>query len=275
MAQAMGFYTDTTVCIGCKACQVACHQWNGLPAALAEQPTATTPGQSLPMTGASYDNTGAFSDVHWRHVKFIEQSDRPDRSDLRWLMMSDVCKHCVNAPCLEVCPTGAILRTEFDSVYIQQSVCNGCRACVSACPFGVIHMGGTENDGQGTAKKCTLCYDRLQNGLQPACATACPTESIQFGPLEVLKSRARSRVAELREAGTKRAYLYGADENILGGLNAFYLLLDTPEVYGLPRNPKLPSRSVRASSLVSIGSALLMGLAALLTFRRRGKEPAS
>jgi formate dehydrogenase iron-sulfur subunit len=272
MAQAMGFYTDTTVCIGCKACQVACHQWNGLPAELAEQPTATTSGKSLPITGNSYDNTGSFSDVHWRHVKFIEQSTRPDRSDLRWLMMSDVCKHCVNAPCLEVCPTGAIIRTEFDSVYIQQAACNGCRACVSACPFGVIHMGGAENAGQGTAKKCTLCYDRLQNGLQPACATACPTESIQFGPIEDLKKRAQQRVADLKASGQTKAQLYGADERILGGLNSFYLLVDEPETYGLPRSPKLPSRSVRGASLFSIGSTILLGLAALLSCRRRGEE---
>jgi formate dehydrogenase iron-sulfur subunit len=187
-------------------------------------------------------------------------------------MMSDVCKHCVNAPCLEVCPTGAIIRTEFDSVYIQQSACNGCRACVSACPFGVIHMGGTENTGQGTAKKCTLCYDRLQNGLQPACATVCPTASIQFGPIEDLKKRAQQRVADLKPTGQTKAQLYGADERILGGLNSFYLLVDEPETYGLPRHPQLPSRSVRASSLFSIGSAILLGLAALLSYRRRGEE---
>jgi formate dehydrogenase iron-sulfur subunit len=272
MIQAMGFYTDTTVCIGCKACQVACHQWNGLPAALAEQPTATSSGKSLPLTGNSYDNTGAFSEVNWRHVKFVEQSTRPDRSDLSWLMMSDVCKHCVNAPCLESCPTGAIIRTEFDSVYIQQAVCNGCRACVSACPFGVIHMGGSENQGQGTAKKCTLCYDRLQHGLQPACATACPTESIQFGPIEELKKRAAQRVATLQAAGQTKAQLYGADEKILGGLNAFYLLVDAPETYGLPQQPKLPSRSVRPSALLSIGSAILVALGALISFRRRGEQ---
>jgi formate dehydrogenase iron-sulfur subunit len=272
MIQAMGFYTDTTVCIGCKACQVACHQWNGLPAELAEQPSATSVGKSRPLTGDSYDNTGAFSDVNWRHVKFIEQSTRPDRSDLSWLMMSDVCKHCVNAPCLEVCPTGAIIRTEFDSVYIQPSVCNGCRACVSACPFGVIHMGGTENAGQGTAKKCTLCYDRLQNGLQPACAAACPTASIQFGPIDELKRRAEQRVATLQATGQTKARLYGADEHILGGLNAFYLLVDEPETYGLPRHPLLPSRAVRPASLLSIGSAILMALGALIAFRRRGEK---
>lgn len=274
MAQAMGFYTDTTVCIGCKACQVACHQWNDLPAELAQQPGDGQPGKPRPLTGESYDNTGSLSDVNWRHVKFIEKSTKPDRSDLTWLMMSDVCKHCVNAPCLEVCPTGAIIRTEFDSVYIQQDVCNGCRDCMAACPFGVIHMGGTENAGKGTAKKCTLCYDRLQNGLQPACSTACPTASIQFGPIEDLKVRAQQRVETLKAQGFQNAQLYGADENILGGLNAFYLLVDRPETYGLPANPKLPSRSVLPSSLWSIGSALALGVAALVSFRRRRMEGA-
>lgn len=272
MAQAMGFYTDTTVCIGCKACQVACHQWNDLPAELAEQPGENSFGTTRPITGVSYDNTGSFSDVNWRHVKFIEKSDQPDRSDLRWMMMSDVCKHCVNAPCLEVCPTGAIIRTEFDSVYIQQEVCNGCRDCIAACPFGVIHVAGPENEGKGTAKKCTLCYDRLQNGLQPACAKACPTESIQFGPIEELRVRAQQRVEDLKTQGFQNAQLYGADETILGGLNAFYLLVDRPETYGLPANPKLPSRTVLPSSLWSIGSAIAVGIAALVSFRRRRME---
>lgn len=278
---AMGFYTDTSVCIGCKACQVACHQWNDLPAELAEQPAENSPGHPRPLTGMSYDNTGSLSDLNWRHVKFIEKSDwngslsyDPTKTDgsrdnLQWLMMSDVCKHCVNAPCLDVCPTGAIMRTEFDSVYIQGNVCNGCRDCVSACPFGVIHMGGPENEGRGTAKKCTLCYDRMQNGLTPACAQACPTASIQFGPIDELKQRAEARLNQLHQQGFQQAQLYGADDKILGGLNAFYLLMDEPPVYGLPTNPKLPSRSVLPSSIFSIGSAIAMGLAALFSFRVR------
>ncbi len=281
MAQAVGFYTDTTVCIGCKACQVACHQWNDLPAELAEQPTsADHPGQTRPLTGQSYDNTGSLSAVNWRHVKFIEKSQLntgavsynqldEGRDNLQWLMMSDVCKHCVRAPCLEVCPTGAIIRTEFDSVYIQEPVCNGCRACVAACPFGVIHMAGPENEGKGTAKKCTLCYDRLQNGLAPACAQACPTASIQFGPIDELRARAEQRLAQLHAQGISNARLYGHDDTVLGGLNAFYLLLDEPEVYGLPSNPKLPSQSVLPSSIWSIGSAILMGIAGLVSFRKR------
>jgi formate dehydrogenase iron-sulfur subunit len=269
MAQVpVGFYTDTSVCIGCKACQVACHQWNDLPADLAEQPTENTTGKARPLTGDSYDNTGSLSANNWRHVKFIEQFN-PERTETAWLMMSDVCKHCVNAPCLEVCPTGAIIRTEFDTVYIQEPVCNGCRDCVSACPFGVIHMSGNANIGKGTAKKCTLCYDRLQNNLVPACAQACPTESIQFGPIDELKKRAESRLQQLQSDGYTKAQLYGADDKILGGLNSFYLLMDKPETYGLPSNPKLPSRSVLPSSLLSVGGAIVMGLAALFSFRVR------
>src|SRR5437667_8111037 len=193
MPDPVGFYTDTTICIGCKACQVACHQWNDLPA-------ERGPGRyELPvLSGNSYDNTRSLSDVNWRHVKFIEQfsTDR-NRTQSAWLMMSDVCKHCVNAPCLEVCPTGAILRTEFDTVYINGPACNGCRDCVSACPFGVIHMSSR----QGTAQKCTFCYDRLQQGMPPACAQACPTQSINFGPLKQLQKEAEKRVERLHKQG--------------------------------------------------------------------------
>jgi len=269
MAQVpVGFYTDTSVCIGCKACQVACHQWNALPSDLAEQPGDGEVGRANPLTGASYDNTGSLTANNWRHVKFIEQFNE-NRTEAAWLMMSDVCKHCVNAPCLEVCPTGAIIRTEFDTVYIQENTCNGCRDCIAACPFGVIHLAGPENEGKGTAKKCTLCYDRLQNSLVPACAQACPTESIQFGPIEELKVRAEARVQQLQGEGFSKAHLYGANADILGGLNSFYLLLDEPEVYGLPSNPKVPSTTVPPSSGFSIFTALLMALAALFSFRLR------
>jgi formate dehydrogenase iron-sulfur subunit len=262
----VGFFTDTTVCIGCKACQVACHQWNELPAQ--KGPSAT----SLPLlSGNSYDNTGSLSDVNWRHVKFIEQfSPDPNRTQAAWLMMSDVCKHCSGAPCLEVCPTGAILRTEFDSVYINEPACNGCRDCISACPFGVIHVSETKK----VAQKCTFCYDRLKNDLTPACAQACPTQSIRFGPLTELKQKAQERLAHLRRQGVDQAQLYGADDKILGGLNAFYLLVDKPETYGLPSNPKLPSRSVPHSAFWSILTACLTALGLLFCFRRRAANGA-
>jgi formate dehydrogenase iron-sulfur subunit len=263
MPEAMGFYTDTTVCIGCKACQVACHQWNDLPA-------QKGPGRrELPLlSGNSYDNTGSLSDVNWRHVKFIEQfSTDPNRSEAAWLMMSDVCKHCVNAPCLEVCPTGAILRTEFDTVYINEPACNGCRDCITACPFGVIHMSTDPN--KLVAQKCTFCYDRLQHNKPPACAQACPTQSIRFGPIRELKVAAKARVEQLKKQGVAKAQLYGADESVLGGLNAFYLLVDKPETYGLPSNPKVPSRNVPISSFWGLITATVTALGMLFAFRDR------
>ncbi len=264
MSQPVGFFTDTTLCIGCKACEVACHQWNALPA---------RDGGKVALTGDSYDNTGSFSELDWRHVKFVEQfSD--DRSRARWLMMSDVCKHCVNAPCLEVCPTGAIVRTEFDTVYIQEPACNGCRDCIAACPFGVIHVSAESH----IARKCTFCYDRLQSGLAPACAQACPTRSIQFGPLDQLRSDAARRVETLHGQGQTDAYLYGADDKILGGLNSFYLLLDEPKVYGLPdpSAARVPSRSVWPSSLKAVGASLALAAGVLASFvRRRGRVAAA
>jgi len=257
-SEPMGFYTDTTVCIGCKACEVACKEWNGL---------SSTMGGANTLSGDSYDNTRHLDGEHWRHVKFIEQfdSDTSAGRQGRWLMMSDVCKHCVQAGCLEVCPTGAIIRTEFDTVVIQSDVCNGCRACIAACPFGVIEI----NPINDTAMKCTLCYDRMQAGLTPACAQACPTASIQFGPIAELRERAQTRLDTLVQGGEQRAHLYGADDSILGGLNSFYLLVDEPEVYGLPKNPKLPSDNVVPGSLLSTAGAVALGALGVLGFRKR------
>ncbi len=239
-----GFFTDTSVCIGCKACEVACKEWNGLP--------DPEPGDLL-LTGMSYDNTGALGANAWRHVAFIEQ-ERPllaagdgdasgdeDGGQTRWLMASDVCKHCTHAACLDVCPTGALVRTEFATVIVQHDICNGCAYCVSACPFGVIDR----REGDGRAWKCTMCYDRLRGDLEPACATACPTDSIQFGPLDELRAIAQTRLDDLHEAGVTEARLYGADPGDgIGGAGAFFLLLDEPEVYGLPPDPVVTTRDL-------------------------------
>ena len=283
----VGFFTDTSICIGCKACEVACKEWNEVP------------DDGFNLLGMSMDNTGMLGANTWRHVAFIEQPrrlgnqdggvaglpvgptstgqtagqvaeqmrrakrgggelgtspwapeapstrnvDRPpaaegaERMDFRWLMMSDVCKHCTHAGCLDVCPTGALFRTEFGTVVVQQDVCNGCGYCVSACPFGVIDR----RDGDGRAKKCTLCYDRLKDGQEPACAKACPTRSIQFGSLDELRDRARGRVEQLHDAGVTEARLYGEDpDDGVGGCGAFFLILDEPHVYGLPDDPVVP-----------------------------------
>ncbi len=260
-----GFFTDTSLCIGCKACEVACKEWNALPA------------DHLKLTGMSYDNTGALTASSWRHVTFVEkigdaEGERPTilkPYQSNWLMMSDVCKHCGKAGCLEACPTGALFRTEFGTVVVQQDICNGCAYCVPACPFGVIEL----NIHDGKAHKCTLCYDRLKGGLEPACAKTCPTNSIQFGEVAELRERARRRVRHLHDLGVREAYLYGVpgSPGSTGGieeLRAFFLLLDRPEVYNLPIAPKLPSRRIRTSLASGAATLVGIGLAAALIFAR-------
>jgi formate dehydrogenase iron-sulfur subunit len=268
MTSTLGFFTDTTLCIGCKACEVACKQWNQLPE------------DGLRLTGMSYDNTAALGASTWRHVTFVEQPVTPvgpvehdgqaGGGRIAWKMMSDVCKHCERAGCLEACPTGAILRTEHGSIYIQPDVCNGCGYCVPACPFGVV----ARRDDDGRAWKCTLCYDRLQGRLEPACAKACPTDSIEFGPLDELRAKARRRAGVLRERGVD-ARLYGEDAGAqpgTGGLHAFFLLTDEPEVYNLPSAPAVPTLGAGRSWLAAAAGALgLFALAAAsLLLERRG-----
>ena len=257
-----GFFTDTSVCIGCKACEVACKEWNAIP-----------PDGNLDLLGSSYDNTGSLGASTWRHVKFIEQpkslvtvvpaavpvdlgmptallpgADGARRQDFRWLMESDVCKHCTYAACLDVCPTGSLFRTEFGTVVVQEDICNGCGYCVPACPFGVIdrRIGDRATvQNVGIAQKCTLCYDRIGEGLQPACATACPTQSIVYGDVDELRERAQARVDVLHAAGVHDAMLYGeSDADGVGGLGAFFLLLDEPEVYGLPPDPIVTTKDL-------------------------------
>jgi formate dehydrogenase iron-sulfur subunit len=288
-AQRMGFFTDTTVCIGCKACEVACKQWNDLPA----------DGGEL-RAGGSYDHTRELSGSTWRHVRFVERlAPSPeleaearaalDRGDVghrpslpanggggqdvdlvgwaeadgdvpdidRWLFQSDVCKHCTNAGCLDACPTGAIIRTEFETVLIQADVCNGCGYCIPACPFGVVDRDPVD----GRAGKCTLCYDRLEDGLEPACAKSCPTDSIQFGAYDELVERAGARVLQLHERGLEDAYLYGAGdppgEELAGGLGAFFLLTEPPERYGLPAQAESPiQENVVPATLAAVAAGL-------------------
>ncbi|MBR7825569.1 4Fe-4S dicluster domain-containing protein [Actinospica sp. MGRD01-02] len=289
----VGFFTDTSVCIGCKACEVACKEWNAIPE------------DGIDLTGMSYDNTQSLGASTWRHVAFIEQNvvaaslpsaqdhsdvdvfalasgtepgtvgatepgDGAERDGVRWLMSSDVCKHCTHAACLDVCPTGALVRTEYGTVVVQQDVCNGCGYCVPACPYGVID----QRKDDGRVFKCTMCYDRLGDGLEPACAKACPTESIQFGPLEELRERAAERVEQLHRRGVTSARLYGHEpDDGVGGDGAFFLLLDEPEVYGLPPDPVVTTRDLpemwRHAAYAALG---LVGAAAAVFLPLPGRR---
>jgi formate dehydrogenase iron-sulfur subunit len=331
-ARRMGFFTDTTVCIGCKACEVACKQWNDLPADDAEF-----------RRGGSYDHTGELSASTWRHVRFVEllepspelraeaqralragaggripslpadggdlpspealaqagagvrAEEIPDLVALAeqagagaggvdvaaavarmgdWVFMSDVCKHCTNAGCLDACPTGALVRTEYETVVLQPDVCNGCGYCVPACPFGVVDRDRVD----GRAAKCTLCYDRLEDGLEPACAKACPTDSIQFGPHDELVEIAGRRVAELRRRGIDGAYLYGAgdepDDELAGGLGAFFLLSEPPERYGLPAHADSPiQENVVPATVAAVTAGVLAAAGAAAAFVTARRAP--
>ncbi|QNF94075.1 4Fe-4S dicluster domain-containing protein [Janibacter sp. YB324] len=363
-----GFFTDTSICIGCKACEVACKEWNGIPL------------DGLAITGNSYDNTGDLGASTWRHVAFVEQSrerieaaresgqrlvdlgmpavgeptspvveERAPASlettapppagygtlpapieghgpaltdmlatlregagappqgpggveggggpgsrgsgpggprtstnggmvgampDFRWLMSSDVCKHCTHAGCLDVCPTGALFRSEHGTVVVQADICNGCGYCVGACPFGVIERRTDASvsvraddhvPNVGVAQKCTLCYDRLSHDQTPACAQTCPTTSIKFGTHDDMVATAKERVAQLHEQGFTEARLYGANEHDgVGGTGSVFLLLDEPEVYGLPPDPEAPTKRLpemfRAAGVAGLG---LLGAVAI------------
>jgi formate dehydrogenase iron-sulfur subunit len=315
-AQRMGFFTDTTVCIGCKACEVACKQWNDLP----------SDGGSF-RRGGSYDNTGSPGATTWRHVRFVEllepspvmreeaeralamggggqvpnipasalagpaggvtEDEMPDLVTMaqtdaavdvaaavadmsRWVFMSDVCKHCTNAGCMDACPTGALIRTEFETVVLQPDVCNGCGYCIPSCPFGVVDRSHED----GRASKCTLCYDRLEDGLEPACAKACPTDSIQFGPYDELVDIAQRRVVTLQDRGLTGAYLYGAGDapgaQLAGGLGAFFLLTEPPERYGLPAEADSPiQENVIPATIAAVSAGMLAAAAVAVAFRIR------
>ncbi|MDI3329579.1 MAG: 4Fe-4S dicluster domain-containing protein [Micrococcus sp.] len=368
-----GFFTDTSICIGCKACEVACKEWNRNPV-----------DSNYELSNSSFDNSEGLGADTWRHVAFIEQ-DRsrieaaresgralvslgmpqirnadvpttageaittaitgaapgplsaaavppasglppapelgdldvlsslgggptrpedaravdttpPDTPEFRWLMSSDVCKHCTNAGCLDVCPTGALFRTEHGTVVVQDDVCNGCGTCVAGCPFGVIERRkdgiaqpktersaapvtptrpGTPEPARnvGVAQKCTLCYDRLVDDQTPACAQACPTTSIKFGEREDLVDAARERVARLHAEGRTEARLYGANpQDGVGGTGSVFLLLDEPEVYGLPPDPRVPTADLpRMYARAGIAMAS-MAAASALAFMLGGRK---
>jgi formate dehydrogenase iron-sulfur subunit len=261
MSTTTAFLTDSTLCIGCKACEVACKEWNDIA------------HDGLEWSGNSYDNTGAVGHSTWRHVKFVEDHPTPGLGGhagelASWGFSSDVCKHCENAGCLEACPTGAIVRTEFGGVFVQPDACNGCSYCVVACPFGVVQR----NKEDGRAFKCTFCYDRQKVGLKPACATTCPTESIKFGEINQLRLVAQERVKELQGRGMYDAQLYDPTDTSVGGVHAFFIVRGDPRQYNLPPKPEAPTKYLKVgwtSSAVAAGVLLVGSLFAFIGSAKR------
>jgi formate dehydrogenase iron-sulfur subunit len=251
-----GFLTDSTLCIGCKACEVACKEWNDVP------------DDGFVWSGLSYDNTVSLGHSTYRHVKFVEHEPKAGcggnaSEQVTWEFSSDVCKHCENAGCLEACPTGSIVRTEFGSVFVQPDICNGCGYCVVSCPFGVVDR----RPDDGRAFKCTFCYDRQKAGAEPACAKACPTGSILFGRLDDLERTADRRISQLHASGMTDATIWNPKETSVGGTHAFFLVRGDARAYNLPPNPQVPTTLLKQSwsaAAVGAGAMLAVSVAAFL-----------
>lgn len=214
---------DMTRCIACKACQVACKEWNELPAVATHN-------------GGGYENPGDLGPTTWTRVQFVEVEEG---GEPRWLFFKQQCMHCRDAACVRVCPTGALKNHPRGFVSFERDLCNGCGYCEKFCPFGAVRIAVASIwTGAAKASKCTLCQDRIMNGAAPACAKACPTGAIRFGDRDELVAAGRERVAELRAHGRAGANLYGETE--LGGLGVLYVLPEPPSRYprALPQNPE-------------------------------------
>lgn len=215
---------DTTTCIGCKACEVACLEWNSLPFG---STVFDNTYQTMPETTWNY----------WNLIKFTEHER--DDGTLMWLMRKDQCMHCAEPGCLVACPAdGAIVQYDNGIVDFQQANCIGCGYCITGCPFNIPKF----NPHTKKVYKCTLCSDRVAEGLEPACIKACPTGCLHFGTKEDMLDLAESRAKQLREHnGFAHAGVY--DPRGVGGTGVVYVLHDAtdPESYGgLPKNPHIP-----------------------------------
>jgi len=229
--------------MACRGCQVACKQWNELPAVETKQE-------------GTYENPPELSGSTWIRVEFRE---RPGE----WLFRAHTCMHCTDASCEKVCPTGAISH-QGEAVIIDQKWCIGCGYCVQACPFNVPH----KDEITGTARKCRFCIDRITNGQKPACATTCPSGAIQFSERADLIAAAREKVQTLVADGHPNANLYGVDE--MGGLHTMYILLDKPSAVGLPEAPQLATSTVLAQWLSGVITAGVVAVIPFwLLFRRK------
>lgn len=224
--QQVAMLVDTSECIGCKACEVACKQWNQNEARINQEP-------------GTYQSHPELDAQTWTVIKFIERED--DNGAPQWLMQKHNCMHCTEAGCVTACPTDALHYGDYGVVTLDEQSCIGCGYCEPACPFDAIHVDKTPfNQKAQKAGKCTLCFDRISSNMQPACVKTCPTDCIKYGDRAELIAWAHERVNQLHEMGYKNANVYGEHE--VGGLHELYVLLESPETYGLPVAPQLSKR---------------------------------
>jgi formate dehydrogenase iron-sulfur subunit len=252
---------DTTKCIGCKACQVACMEWNDL-----RDEIGTNIG--------GYQNPHDLTDKSWTLMRFAEYEN--PKGDLEWLIRKDGCMHCQDPGCLKACPSpGAIVQYANGIVDFMEENCIGCGYCVTGCPFDIPRISKRDHK----AYKCTLCSDRVAVGLEPACIKACPTGALVFGTKEDMKEHAAERVDDLKSRGFEHAGLY--DPSGVGGTHVMYVLhhADQPQLYnGLPHNPQI-SPVVRLwkglSKPTALGIMALTALAGFFHFIRVGRNEVS
>jgi formate dehydrogenase iron-sulfur subunit len=239
---------DVSKCIGCKACQVACMEWNDL-------------RDEIGNNVGVYDNPANLSPQSWTVMRFSEVE--PQQGRLEWLIRKDGCLHCADPGCLKACPApGAIVQYSNGIVDFHEENCIGCGYCVSACPFDVPRISAKDNK----AYKCTLCSDRVAVGMEPACIKACPTGALVFGSKDDMIVHAEERITDLKERGFQNAGLYNPDG--VGGTHVMYVLqhADHPEYYAdLPKDPQIsPWVSVwkgatKPLALFGLGMAVLAG----------------
>ena len=241
---------DVSKCIGCKACQAACLEWNNL-------------REEVGINRGVYDNPHDLTPNTWTLMRFTEW-ENPESGNLEWLIRKDGCMHCADPGCLKACPSpGAIVQYNNGIVDFVSENCIGCGYCVKGCPFNIPRISQADHK----AYKCTLCSDRVSVGQAPACAKACPTGAIVFGTKQAMLDHAQGRVTDLKSRGFKNAGLY--DPPGVGGTHVMYVLhhADQPQLYaGLPNNPRISQVVELWKGLTKYAGMAVVGFAAAFAF---------
>lgn len=251
---------DISKCIGCKACQVACMEWNDL-------------RDSVGHNEGTYQNPPDLDGASWTLMRFYEVEPEPKK--LAWLIRKDGCMHCADPGCLAACPSpGAIVQYSNGIVDFNQDNCIGCGYCITGCPFDIPRLAKKDHK----AYKCTLCSDRVSVGLEPACVKTCPTGAITFGSKDDMKLHAQDRIADLNSRGYQKAALY--DPPGVGGTHVMYVLqyADRPELYGLPKDPGISPMVELWKGIakpLAIATMALVGFASLFHYVAKGPNAVS